>query len=180
MGRQFQFGRSNCGRTACIGCRPAPQDRERLLWRMGPFERPSAYGGLYFETGHWHGDFLADRMTGSGRLPVPVNGRFRAVQFRGGSLASREHSLTFSRRHRDWPARKRPMMGTGRRSEPAGNQWPLPRSLVCGSPLMFAAIRDGMRLPATYRSCPGASPEKSVLASTGTCLALSSPAALCV
>jgi len=44
-GWQFQFAWSNCGRTSCIGCQPAPQDRERLLWRMGPFERLSAYGG---------------------------------------------------------------------------------------------------------------------------------------
>ena len=45
MGRQFQFGKSNSGRTACIGHRPAPQDRERLLWRTSTFEQRLAYGG---------------------------------------------------------------------------------------------------------------------------------------
>jgi hypothetical protein len=45
MDRQRQFGRSNCGRTACVGCRAAPKDRERSLWRMSNFERPSTYGG---------------------------------------------------------------------------------------------------------------------------------------
>ena len=30
---------------------------------------------LYIETGHWSDDFLTDRMTGSGRLQVPANGR---------------------------------------------------------------------------------------------------------
>ena len=33
------------GMAPLIGCRPAPQDRQRLLSRMGAFERPSAYGG---------------------------------------------------------------------------------------------------------------------------------------
>jgi len=44
-GRQFQFAWSNCGRTPCVRCRPAPQDSVRLLWREGTFERRSAYGG---------------------------------------------------------------------------------------------------------------------------------------
>lgn len=31
---------------------------------------------MYFEAGHWHGDFLEDRMTGSDRLPVLTTGSF--------------------------------------------------------------------------------------------------------
>ena len=38
-GRQSLFVRSNCGRAPCVGCRPAPQDHVRLLWRMSTCER---------------------------------------------------------------------------------------------------------------------------------------------
>ena len=35
----------SCGHAARIGCQPAPQYRERLLWQMRTFERPSDSGG---------------------------------------------------------------------------------------------------------------------------------------
>jgi hypothetical protein len=36
---------------------------------------------LYFETGRSHGDPLINRTTGSGRLPLPTNGRFYEDSF---------------------------------------------------------------------------------------------------
>ncbi len=44
-GRQFQFGWSNCGRTALIRRRQAPRPLDRPLWSAPTFERPSAYDG---------------------------------------------------------------------------------------------------------------------------------------
>ena len=70
-GRQFQFGWSNCRRTARIGCRRAPPDLERLLWRTSSLRAAVNLWPLYFETGRWRGDSLADRMTGSGRSRRP-------------------------------------------------------------------------------------------------------------
>jgi len=49
MGRQRQFGRSNCRRTARIRRRQAGPALERPLWRMSTFEWSSAYGGSTLE-----------------------------------------------------------------------------------------------------------------------------------
>ena len=47
--RQFQFAKSNCGRTAGIGCGLGPETREWLLWRSSTFERRLADGGCTLE-----------------------------------------------------------------------------------------------------------------------------------
>ena len=47
----------------------ADQCRKTVSDCFGELPRSSGCGlrPLYFETGHWHGDFVADRMTASGR-----------------------------------------------------------------------------------------------------------------
>jgi hypothetical protein len=70
VGRQFQFGRSTCGHTACLRCRRARRDLGRPLWSM---RRPGRVAGLcrlYLETGRWRLVFRKTSMTGSGRLRV--------------------------------------------------------------------------------------------------------------
>jgi hypothetical protein len=43
---------------------------------MGAFNRPSPYVGWDLKAGHRRGDFLIDRMTGSGRVLVATSVSF--------------------------------------------------------------------------------------------------------
>lgn len=67
LGRQRLVGWSSCGRWACMKCQPVPRHRQRLLRQYGRVQVAVRLRRLYFGTGRWRDEILADWMTASGR-----------------------------------------------------------------------------------------------------------------